>query len=538
MKKFIGIMLLVFMLIPAVYADSTPSSWAQEEYEAADNLGLVIPEVDDNFQDSIKRKAFCKLIVNMVEKEKGEEIVITEANPFLDVNDDDVTKAYQLGIVNGVSETKFAPERLIKRQEIAAMMMRAARKLDSMNGTIYTANIDTSGISFADQDEISDWAINDIKELNKLGLMKGVGGNKIGPLRPTKIEEGILLTYRLYKGYTDAVAGANAGPEAAADPVELTVQETVELVIPVADLATDADGDALEIKKVGDTDLEAGTPVALAHGEIVLDAGSLKYTSNDLDETKVEAFVVTVSDSQEEVEVNVKITVEDADVLAAKPDIKFETPENTALEIAIEELVVGYSENAKITLFGHKQGQDILGSTAVSADRRSATYTPTKDVTKNETEVLTMKVTDGDDVVEFDVTIKVTEVGNTPPQKVFVEDFFMITINEEQTEQWRLVSDIVVDTDDDDSISVKSISYWQVGPFPPGPKLTYVRLVESYETVFGVENVHVLKAGPAVIGPGPGGFGGQQNIVTDYKVVFTDGTDDLVVKVRAKKIRQ
>ncbi len=548
MKKLISLMLLVSMLMLGVYADSAPSYWAQDEYDAAKALALVIPEVDNDFQNSITRKEFCKLIVNMVQVQKRELVEITIENPFLDIDEDDVTKAYQLGIVKGVSDTKFAPDRLISRQEIAVMMMRAARKLDEMNGTFYTSNIDVAGISFADETEIAGWAIDHVKDLNKLGLMKGVGKNKIGPLRPTKREEGILLTYRLYKGYTEAVAAANVAPEAVANPVELTVKETVELVIGTSDLATDANGDALEIKKVGDTDLEAGTPVALDHGKIVLEDGSLKYTSNDLDKTKEENFVVTLSDSAETVDVNVKITVENVLVLEAKQNLEFETPEDTALEITIDKLALGYSDEAKISLFDHKPDQDVLGSTGTSNDRRSAIFTPTKDITKNETEVLAMKVTDGDQVVEMDVSIKVTEVGNVSPLQIFGSDFFEIYLDGNTEQKIVDITDMVIDPDNNDddttnndTLEVVSIDYWR----EPGGSgfvmvpANYVSLVKDVYVFSNPLNQLILltrlKAGPAVINI-PAIIGNANSLSTDYRVVVSDGTDEIAIKVRATKI--
>ncbi len=414
MKKLVGVMLLVFMLLLGAYADSAPSPWAEDEYNAAKALGLVIPEVDSDFQGSITRREFCILIVNMVEVEKGAPVEITIENPFLDINEDDVTKAYQLGIVKGVSETKFAPDRLISRQEIAVMMMRAARKLDEMNGTSYTSDIDIARLSFVDEADIADWAIGHVKNLYKLGLMKGVGKDKIGPLRPTKREEGILLTYRLYKGYTEGVASANVAPVAASDPVEFGARETVELVIGASDLATDESGGILEIKKIGETDLKMGTPLALDYGKIVLEDGSLKYTSNDLDETKVETFVVTVSDSIEEVEVNVEITISFDSSMVAKEKVEFDTREDTAINLGLADLVTGIADRTVINGVKHQFSSEEYGTFIIGEDKKSFGFTP-NDVTKNESEIILVEVQDGDLILEVPVKINISEVGNIPP---------------------------------------------------------------------------------------------------------------------------
>ncbi len=211
MKKF-SILVLSFLLILALTSTSfsEPNDWAKAEVDEARAKGLLFDEADQNFQNFITRELFCKLIVHMVERQKGGAIAVAITNPFNDTTNEQIVKAYQLGIVKGVSATQFAPDNLITRQEVAVMMMRAFRVLDSMNSKTYTQNIDITGISFNDEASIAFWALQDVKEAFKLNIIKGVGNNTINPLGNTTVEQSILLVLRLFNVY-EVESGGSGG---------------------------------------------------------------------------------------------------------------------------------------------------------------------------------------------------------------------------------------------------------------------------------------------------------------------------------------
>ena len=64
-----------------------------------------------------------------------------------------------LNITNGVSETEFAPNSLITREQMATMMTRVLNQL----GIKTNADIKEK---FADNGEISDWAQNSVYFMN------------------------------------------------------------------------------------------------------------------------------------------------------------------------------------------------------------------------------------------------------------------------------------------------------------------------------------------------------------------------------------
>ncbi len=212
MKK-LGIILLtsVLVLTLMITAFAVPSKWAKAEVDEARTKNLIVAEADQNYQDFITRELFCKLVVRMVEQQNGAPVEITITNPFTDTTNLEIIKAYQLGIVKGISETQFAPNNLITRQEVAIMMMRAFRVLDQMKGTSYTQNVNISGLVFNDESSIASWAVQDVKEAFVLGIIKGVGDNTMNPLGNTTIEQSILLSVRLFNRFGPSSAVETTG---------------------------------------------------------------------------------------------------------------------------------------------------------------------------------------------------------------------------------------------------------------------------------------------------------------------------------------
>ncbi|MEG6613816.1 S-layer homology domain-containing protein [Pseudoclostridium thermosuccinogenes] len=183
-------------LIPSKYFSS--SSWAQAELQEADKLGLLDSVIDYVFDRDISRMKFCALIVDMCETYLGKEMPVSTSNPFRDLDYDDVKdqkdiilKAYAAGIVNGTDATTFSPSSTIDRQQMAAMMYRAAKYL---NPGIKAGN----PAKFADADKINNWAAESVNAMSSLGIIKGSDG-KFNPNERATIEQSALMVLRLFK---------------------------------------------------------------------------------------------------------------------------------------------------------------------------------------------------------------------------------------------------------------------------------------------------------------------------------------------------
>ena len=80
-----------------------------------------------------------------------------------------VSWALQNGVIKGISETEFAPDAPITREQIAAMMHRYAQ----WKGIDVSSGEDTNILSYSDFDMISEYAIAPLQWAAGTGLFKG-----------------------------------------------------------------------------------------------------------------------------------------------------------------------------------------------------------------------------------------------------------------------------------------------------------------------------------------------------------------------------
>lgn len=198
MKRLISYALVIVMVLtmaPAglVFAQSEPSDWAYEEVQRAKANGLVTDPLTADYAKNVTREEFCELVVLLYEKITG---IGLEPAPeiFEDTANEEILKAYNAGIVRGVSSTMFDPYSPISRQEICVMMTRCIERAIPTS-TVYTYNIN----SFADGGLIDDWAFAAVNYSYDHGVIHGVGEDMIDPLGPVTSEAAILLVNRIYE---------------------------------------------------------------------------------------------------------------------------------------------------------------------------------------------------------------------------------------------------------------------------------------------------------------------------------------------------
>lgn len=143
-------------------------------------------------EKDITREEFAALLVNAL----GLPQTSHAANHFSDVANSNYTAeigaAYEYGIINGVTETTFAPNKTITRQEAMVMLQRAA-KIAALKGQ------GGSTVSFKDASKISNWAQEAVAFNVGNGLI--VGSNE--EIRPqdtiTRAESMVVLLRLLQK---------------------------------------------------------------------------------------------------------------------------------------------------------------------------------------------------------------------------------------------------------------------------------------------------------------------------------------------------
>lgn len=166
------------------------SPWALEQVNQAIDAGLMTYGDYANLQANAYREDFAALAVRLYETVTGKTAPLPEANPFADTEDENVLKAYALGVINGTSETGFSPYDDLTREQAATILARLAKVLG------YELPTQTS--TFEDAASISSWASDAVGSLSAAGIMNGVGGSRFDPQGIFSAEQAVLTVMRMY----------------------------------------------------------------------------------------------------------------------------------------------------------------------------------------------------------------------------------------------------------------------------------------------------------------------------------------------------
>ena len=174
---------------------SKPSPWAEKEIEKAKNYSLTTDKVLSDFQQDITREEFCELAIKLYEALSNKEASLPSQNPFTDTSNPYILKANNLEIVSGVGNNRFAPNDLITREQIAVMFHRTLRAVDPslLEGTY--------SLTFADSNEISNWAKEAIGFMSNKGIIGGIGDNRVNPKGKATREQSIAMVVRTFERF-------------------------------------------------------------------------------------------------------------------------------------------------------------------------------------------------------------------------------------------------------------------------------------------------------------------------------------------------
>lgn len=116
--------------------------------------------------DSILRQEFCKVLITALKPEDAQEQPV-----FTDVASDAwyaefVTKAAAAGYIQGKPDQTFGVDETLVREDLAVILMRIL-KIDESEVA--------AGTQYADNDEISDYAVNAVYAVTEAGIMEGDG---------------------------------------------------------------------------------------------------------------------------------------------------------------------------------------------------------------------------------------------------------------------------------------------------------------------------------------------------------------------------
>lgn len=175
-------------------AFSDCSDWAAENIKEAVDSGIVPEKLQFNYTDDITRDDFCRLVMEAYTFKTGYTYASDRDN-FKDTGQNYIDAAYELGIVNGVGNNMFAPERPITRQEAAVMLSNLAR--------LCGLEKEDAIMQYTDEAEFASWAKDSIYEIsscrgsNGISIMTGTGEGRFSPFSNLTREQAIVTMARL-----------------------------------------------------------------------------------------------------------------------------------------------------------------------------------------------------------------------------------------------------------------------------------------------------------------------------------------------------
>lgn len=162
-----------------LFTDLSSARWASDAINGLAKAGVINGVTDTRFapNDTVTRAQFAKMLMGTF----GLTASTYTTSSFADVATsawyfDAVETAYNLGIINGVEDGIFAPDALITRQDMAVMVARAA---EAAGKTIPEV---TGSKSFGDSYKISDYAAAAVDTLVKAGIINGISDAVFAPL--------------------------------------------------------------------------------------------------------------------------------------------------------------------------------------------------------------------------------------------------------------------------------------------------------------------------------------------------------------------
>lgn len=185
---------LVTLGNPAQYRGA--SDWAKDGLDKALEYDLITEKIKDNMSGSITREEYAEVAVKLYELYTGKKAEAAAASTFTDTTNPEILKAYHLGIVNGIGNNKYAPQVLINREQMAAMLYRAVVAINP------DADMSIEGApTFSDENEIESYFVDNVKFMAKNSFINGVGDNRFAPKATSTREQAVIVAVRVYQTY-------------------------------------------------------------------------------------------------------------------------------------------------------------------------------------------------------------------------------------------------------------------------------------------------------------------------------------------------
>ncbi len=179
-----------------IFKDVNNKFWAAEFINPLAKAKIINGTSADEFSpnDDITRAEFVTILARM----SGDTMPAAN-DKFSDVATDawyaqSTAWATENKITKGLTETTFAPNNKITRQEMAVMLVRYAEYKK------YTLPETNQAADFADEKAIADWAVNSVKAIQKAGIINGKENNMFAPTDNATRAEAAKMLYLIWQG--------------------------------------------------------------------------------------------------------------------------------------------------------------------------------------------------------------------------------------------------------------------------------------------------------------------------------------------------
>ncbi|MCD1257270.1 fibronectin type III domain-containing protein [Paenibacillus athensensis] len=177
----------------SAFTDLGRMAWAQQAIEALAAKGIIqgVSETAFDPASPVTRADFTKLLVETFGFTAKFHASFTDVQAG-DYYYEAVGIAHQLGIVNGRTDSLFAPRERISRQEMFTMLARALEQ-----SGLPLATPAGKELSFGDAADVAPYAVEAIAAMSEQGFIQGDGG-LLHPLGSTTRAEAAVMLYRMF----------------------------------------------------------------------------------------------------------------------------------------------------------------------------------------------------------------------------------------------------------------------------------------------------------------------------------------------------
>ena len=159
------------------FTDVNSGAWYADavSYAVQNKLFNGVSETEFAPEETMTRAILVTVLYRLDGAEKP-----TAANKFSDIGSgrwytNAIIWAEQNGIVNGISDTEFAPDSSITREQLAAVIYRYAEFKK------YDTNEKADISQFDDSNDIASWALEAVRWANAAGLVNGISSSALSP---------------------------------------------------------------------------------------------------------------------------------------------------------------------------------------------------------------------------------------------------------------------------------------------------------------------------------------------------------------------